>query len=103
MNDWFIGETRESEVLPSRFTIEALARMARQAGDWDLAGHLARHMEEHDANYGGTHYALGLVAEHQGDATTARVAFGRAVKNWSSADASLPELADARRRLGASR
>jgi len=85
------------------FTIEALARVARQAGDWDLAGRLARHMEEHDANYGGTHYALGLVAEHQGDGATARAAFGRAVKGWSSADASLSELADARKRLGASR
>src|SRR4051794_2478079 len=54
------------------FTIEAIARAAREAGDWELAGWAAHQMFEHDPNYAGTHAALALVAEHNGDAATAR-------------------------------
>jgi tetratricopeptide (TPR) repeat protein len=54
------------------FTIEAIARAAREVGDWNLAAWAAQQMLEHDANYAGTHYALALVAEHNGDAATAR-------------------------------
>ena len=54
------------------FTIEAIARAAREAGDWELAAWAARQMLEHDPNYAGSHDALALVAEHRGDAQTAR-------------------------------
>ena len=43
------------------FTLEAIARAAREVGDWDLAGWAARQMAEHDPNYAGAHYALALV------------------------------------------
>ena len=81
------------------FALEAMARAARQVGDWDLAGQLAQQMLAHDANYAGTHYALGLVAERNGDLKTARDAFARAVKAWSQADADLPELGEVRKKL----
>jgi tetratricopeptide (TPR) repeat protein len=53
------------------FTLEAIARAAREVGDWDFAAWAARQMLEHDPNYAGSHLALALVAEHQGDARTA--------------------------------
>lgn len=81
------------------FALEGMAQGARQVGDWELAGEFAQQMLAHDPNYAGTHYALGLVAERNGDLKTARAAFARAVKAWSTADSDLPELADARRKL----
>jgi tetratricopeptide (TPR) repeat protein len=74
------------------FTIEAIARAARDAGDWDFAGFAARQMLAQDPAYGGTHYALGLVAEHNGDIRTAQAEFALARKSWAKADADLPEL-----------
>jgi tetratricopeptide (TPR) repeat protein len=74
------------------FTIEEIARVARDTGDWELAGWAARQMEEHDANYAGAHLALALVARHAGDEKTARAESALAAKYWSKADADLPEL-----------
>jgi len=74
------------------FTIEAIARAAREVGDWDFAAWAARQMLEHDANYAGTHFALALVAEHNGDAATARAERAMVEKYWSGADRDLPEL-----------
>ena len=37
------------------FTIEAVARAARDVGDWELAAWAARQMVEHDPNYAGSH------------------------------------------------
>ena len=81
----------------SLFRLEALARAARDVGDWPFAARLAQLMLEHDPAYGGTHYALALVAEHDGNAATARREFDLALKAWSAADRDLPELAIARR------
>ena len=81
------------------FTLESIARAARQVGDWELAGRLARQMLEHDPVYAGGHYALGLVAEHDGDPATARTEFGLALKAWAKADPDLPELAEIRKKL----
>jgi len=82
----------------SLFRLEALARSARAVGDWPFAARLSQIMLEHDANYAGTHYALALVAQHDGNTETARREFDLAVKGWASADADLPELAIARKR-----
>lgn len=74
------------------FTLEALARTARDAGEWDLVGWIAQQMLAHDPNYAGTHYALGLVAQHNGDAAASRAEFDLAKRYWKNADADLPEL-----------
>jgi hypothetical protein len=81
------------------FALEAMARSARQVGDWQLAEQLAQQMREHDAAYAGTHYALALVAEHDGDMQTARAEFDAAAKGWTQADADLPELVESRKKL----
>lgn len=78
------------------FRLESIARIAREAGDWDLAEFTARQMLEHDSAYAGSHYALALVAEHNGDVVTSREEFAAAEKLWSKADADLPELARSR-------
>jgi tetratricopeptide (TPR) repeat protein len=81
------------------FSLEAIARAARAVGDWELAGRMARHMVDHDPSYAGGHHALGLVAEHDGDAAAAKAAFSQALKLWAKADPDLPELAEIRRRI----
>jgi Tfp pilus assembly protein PilF len=82
----------------SLFRLEALARSARQVGDWLFAARMAQLMLEHDPDYGGTHYALALVAQHDGNAATARREFDLALKAWATADKDLPELAIARKK-----
>jgi tetratricopeptide (TPR) repeat protein len=82
------------------FTLEAIARAAREVGDWELAERGARQMFEHDPAYAGTHYALALAADHRGDREAARAELTLALKYWSRADRDLPELADIRARLG---
>jgi tetratricopeptide (TPR) repeat protein len=74
------------------FTLEAIARAAREVGEWALAGWAAHQMLEHDPNYAGTHYALALVAEHNGEARTAEGERALMEKYWSRADAGLAEL-----------
>ncbi|HJU42850.1 MAG TPA: tetratricopeptide repeat protein [Vicinamibacterales bacterium] len=76
----------------SLFRLEALARAARQVGDWPFAARMAQLMLEHDPNYAGTHYALGLVAEHDGNMEAARREFALAAKGWQNADKDLSEL-----------
>jgi tetratricopeptide (TPR) repeat protein len=79
------------------FTLESIARAARDAGDWEFAEWAARQMLEHDSNYAGAHYALALAAGHNGDQATARVESDRARTLWAQADATLPELQDLKR------
>ena len=74
------------------FTLEAIARAAREAGDWDYASRVAKQMLEHDRSYAGTHYALALAAEHAGDSNTGRAEFALAEKFWDKADTNLAEL-----------
>lgn len=75
------------------FQLESISQVARRYGDWDLAKSTAQQMVQHDPNYAGGYYFLGLVAEHEGDAAAARQEFDTAKKLWSSADPGLPELA----------
>jgi tetratricopeptide (TPR) repeat protein len=85
----------------SLFRLEALARTARSVGDWALAARLAQLMLEHDPNYAGTHFALGLVSHHNsGTSETTLREFALAEKAWAGADKDLAELktmADLRR------
>jgi tetratricopeptide (TPR) repeat protein len=74
------------------FAIEAVARAARDTGEWELAAWAATQLLEHDANYAGAHLAQALAAEHVGDLKTARAEFERARALWSRADPDLPEL-----------
>jgi tetratricopeptide (TPR) repeat protein len=80
------------------FTLESIARVARESGDWELAEYTANQMVEHDSSYGGTHYARALAAQHKGDSALAAKEFALAAKYWRDADPDLPELIDSRRR-----
>jgi pimeloyl-ACP methyl ester carboxylesterase/Tfp pilus assembly protein PilF len=75
------------------FRLEAIARLAREIGDWELAGFMGRQMVEHDAAYAGSHLALALVAEHHGDRRAASASRAEAKRYWRDADPDLPELA----------
>jgi tetratricopeptide (TPR) repeat protein len=85
------------------FRLEAIARLAREAGDWELAERMARQMLEHDDAYAGSHLALALVADHRGDAAVATEERAAAERLWRDADPDLPELAAARRVAASSR
>ena len=80
------------------FTLESIARVARESGDWELAEYTANQMAEHDFAYAGSHYALALAAQHKGDGAASAKEFALAVKYWRDADPDLPELLDSRRR-----
>lgn len=56
------------------FRVEAVARAAREAGDWELAEAATRRLMEHDPAYAGSHHAAALLAEHRGDREGARKA-----------------------------
>ena len=77
----------------SLFRLEALARAAREVGDWAFAARLAQMMLEHDPNYAGTHFALGMVSHHNtGTSATTLREFALAEKAWANADKDLAEL-----------
>jgi tetratricopeptide (TPR) repeat protein len=83
------------------FSMERLARQARDAGDWTLAGDIAQRMRLHDPAYGGTHYALALVADHAGDRPAATAELREAERLWHAADPDFQEMVDIRARLAA--
>ena len=80
------------------FALEAIARAAREAGDWDYAARVAKQMLEHDPAYAGSHYAVALAAEHAGESRAAREEFALAEKGWNKADPELAELRQVRSR-----
>jgi hypothetical protein len=83
------------------FIIQQMAQEARESNDWDLAEHTARQMLAFDPEYAGGHFAMALVAEHNGAADQMRQEFGTAEKLWASADPDLPELKYMRQKLAA--
>jgi hypothetical protein len=85
------------------FELEAMARSARNAGDWQLAGFLAQQMILHNLNYAGGHFAYGLAAQHAGNSAEARQALAAAEKLWGKADRDLPELQQIHKQLAAGR
>lgn len=82
------------------FHLEFLAGVSRRAGDWTLASQLAGAMYQRAPDYAGSHYALALVAQHNGDSQTAAREFSSAATLWNEADSDLPELANTRQSLG---
>jgi tetratricopeptide (TPR) repeat protein len=68
------------------FQLESIAKMARRIGDWELVEHTAQKMMQHDPSYAGGYFAMGWVAEHQGDTAVAREKFATGEKLWSKAD-----------------
>jgi tetratricopeptide (TPR) repeat protein len=78
------------------FSLELIARTARDVGDWELAGRMALQMLDHDPSYAGTQYAVALVADHDGHRHAAAAAMALAEKYWTQADPDLPELRDVR-------
>jgi hypothetical protein len=85
------------------FSLEAAARVARETGNWGLAGDLASQMQEHDRAYAGTAYARGLWTEHEGGrrAAAAVTFYLQAVAGWEKGDPDLPPARDAERRARA--
>jgi tetratricopeptide (TPR) repeat protein len=81
------------------FWLENLFNDARASKAWDLAEFTAAQMGEHDIHYGGTHYALGIVAEHKLDAATAHREFAEAERTWAHADPDFAPLVEVRRKL----
>ena len=74
------------------FQLETIARSARDAGDWELAGFTAKNIIEHNPTYAGGYYAMALVAEHSKDKLAKGRLLASARELWRKADASLPEL-----------
>ena len=89
------GPDNWSEAL---FGLEAMARTAREVGDWDLADQLSRLMVEHDPAYGGSYFERGLVERHADKFSDAEKSFALAQKYWAGADRDLPQLADMKKR-----
>ena len=68
------------------FRLEGIARVARDAGDWELAAYTADQMIEHDTAYAGSHVAQSAVARHVGDAARAKREMDAARSAWAEAD-----------------
>ncbi len=89
--------------IAAQFELESIARSARNAGDWQLAGFLARQMILHNLNYAGGHFAYALAAEHAGNSAETRQALATAERLWGKADRDLPELQQIHKQLAAGR
>lgn len=81
--------------------LDFIASRARETEEWALAEITAQEMIEQDPSYAGGYYAMGLVAEHEGDGVKATQQFSVAEKLWSEADKDLPELRIVRQKLTA--
>jgi len=68
------------------FRLEGIARVARDAGDWELAAYTADQMIEHDPSYAGAHAAQAAVARHAGDDARAEREMDAARRAWAQAD-----------------
>jgi hypothetical protein len=85
------------------FRLESIARSAREAEEWELAEYTAAQMLDHDAAYGGSHFAMALVLRHKGDTAGAAREFEAARHYWRNADPDLPELREITKAIAAVR
>ncbi len=83
------------------FWLEYIFGAARKAGAWELADFTAQQMLAQDPHYGGTQYALAVLAEHRGDVPVAQKAFAEAARAWAHADLDFPPLVESRKKSGA--
>ena len=81
------------------FQLESIAKLAREADDWDLVQFVAHEMIEHDSSYAGGYYFSALAANHRGDESAARDQFAQARRLWAKADPDLPELVQTAQKL----
>lgn len=65
------------------FQLELVDHLAVQFKAWDLAQFTAGQLQEHAPDYGGTHWALAQVAQHEGNESVARREIELATKAWS--------------------
>jgi len=72
--------------IPALFRMVGIARVARDAGDWELAAYTADQMIEHDPSYAGAHAAQAAVARHAGDDARAEREMDAARRAWAQAD-----------------
>jgi len=82
------------------FFIEAAFDVAMRANQPTLAAKAAAMLMEHDAAYGGSHYAQGLIAERDGNRAAAAKSFQEAASLWKNADSEFKPLVEARKRFG---
>lgn len=80
------------------FFLETIFHTARAAGDWTLARRAADLLLEHDKAYGGTQYAVALLAEHEGKRAEATAALAEATRLWQHADADYAPVREMRSR-----
>jgi tetratricopeptide (TPR) repeat protein len=81
------------------FQLDFLCDTARRENDWGLAYQLAQAMYERAPDYAGTHYNLGIIAQHNKTFDDAVNEMSVAAKLWAEADPELPELVDVHRAL----
>ena len=74
------------------FRLEAIAKTAWEANDWELAEFTADQMMQHDPAFGGSRLALALVLLQKGNSDLAAREFQAARDYWRDADPDLPEL-----------
>ena len=72
------------------FSLEAIVRTASDLGEWPVVQDFAEQMRELDAEYPGTQYVLGLLAEHDGHRDAALACYQTAVRWWADADPDFP-------------
>lgn len=73
------------------FELESIARLARDARDWNLVEYTARQMLDHDPAYAGGHYMMSVAARAKGDDASAASHMTEAKKLWGHADRDLNE------------
>lgn len=64
------------------FHLELIDHLAIRLSAWDVAEPTTGQMQEHAADYGGTHLALAQLARHKGDESAAQHEFELAMKAW---------------------
>jgi protein-disulfide isomerase/Tfp pilus assembly protein PilF len=79
--------------------LDSIARRARETEEWALAEFTAQEIVQQDPSYAGGYYAMGLVAEHEGNQAKAIQQFSVAENLWSEADKDLPELQIVRQKI----
>ncbi len=87
-----LASRRGADALEELYSLEQIAKVARDQQQWELAEYCATLMIAFDSNYFGAHYAAALVAQHKGEVAKAQQESSAAKQLWTHADPGLPEL-----------